>query len=427
MRKQEVIVLLNALAKTSRITSTLVEAVFSHVKPCPFLILLDKALVLCDEVGLTSTFRRYRDITARQFVRLEYQDIQRITLTDLQRKVSISSTSARELSIEFSSLDDIVEFQHAMSRHGNVLREVNQIVWSRSSSFHIDTPLPPVIYGELYMLASNDLKLAVLDRGLHDGARLRGWLLMLELIPRSSDKNESAFANRRMEEDYRTYRRQWHKMTNEQKLQNKPLMVTLEQIGKDVPRLCEWLQGKVANIDVRDILVAYAIYDVDTNYAQGMADLVAAILLATGAKHLAFAVFKQFMRHYRGNFSEQGILEISRMAELKRQLAQLCPDLPFCWDLVAFPWILLMFVRQLQGSHFFRIMDMYLASFSGKFTSSFAAAVIRHARPKLEELGPDVEAIHEFFAEYWKNVDFDFLFVLFKAISAKTSTLEEIK
>ena len=416
--------LLNTLAKTSRTTSTLVEAVFCHVKPCPFLVLLDKALVLSDEVGLTSAFRRYRDIAARQFVRLEYQDVQRIELADMQRKVSIFSTSARELSIEFSSLDDIVEFQNCMARHGNVLREVNRVVWSKLNSFRIEFPAPTVIYGELYSFKSTtDLRNAVTERGLHETARLRGWLLMLELIPRSGDKNESAFANRAMEADYRTYRRQWHKMTDEQKLQNTQLMLTLEQIGKDVPRLCEWLQGKVANIDVRDILVAYAIFDADTNYAQGMADLAAAILLVTKAKHLAFAVFKQFMRHYRENFSAQGILEISRMIELKRQLAQLCPDLPFRWENAVFSWLLLMFVRQMQGPNFFRMMDMYLATWSSDFTSGFAAAVIRHARPKLMELGEDEQAIQEFFLSYWQNVDFDLLFALFKSISMRNSTL----
>jgi hypothetical protein len=428
MRRQEAIVQLSTLAKTSRTTSTSVEAVFTHVKPGPFLIVLDKALVLSDEVGLTSTFRRYQDISAAQFIRIEYEDIQRIMLADFQRKVTISSTSARELTVEFSSLDDIVEFQRVVSAHGNVLREVNQVVWSRPNSFAIGMVEPPVIYGELYMFRSTaELKRAVYERGLSADARLRGWLLMLELIPRSGDKNESAFANRRMLQDYTTYRRQWRKMTDEQKLQNRQLAITVDQIDKDLPRLCEWLQGRVATKDVQDILVAYAIYDADTNYAQGMADLVAAILTAVKEKHLAFAVLKQFMRHYRGNFTSDGITEVNRMTALRQQLAELCPELPFCWDTVAFPWLLLLFVRQLQGQNFFRILDMYLATFSTEFVSSFAATVFRHARPKLMELQGDYEGIYHFFEEYWKRVDFDFLFALFKAISHKDRQDESVQ
>lgn len=426
MRKIEAIELLNTLAKTSRTNSTTLEAVFTHVRPLPFLLVLNKALVLCDQAALTNTFRRYQDISTTQFIRLEYTDIQRIVLLDLRNKLVISSTVVRELELEFVSLDDVVEFQNLMARHGQVLREVNQVVWSRPNSFLIDMPAPPLHYGELYFGGSVlQLKQTVFERGLGPDARLRGWLLMLGLIPFHGDNNACAFANRDMQNNYLSYRRQWHRMTEEQKQQNTQLAQILDQIRKDLPRQCEWLHNRVDLDKVEKVLVAYVLYDADTNYAQGMNDIVAAILLVTNSKHLTFAIFKKFMAEYRRHLSAEGVAELFEMKMLKAHVAQLCPELPFHYSSVAFPWLMLVFIRQLNGNNFFRMLDMYFATMSDEFVSWFAATVFRHTRAKLMELGSDDKEITDFFEAYWKQVDFEFLFALFKSITHKFAPRDE--
>lgn len=425
MKRIDVVTLLNSLAKSSKTTSTSVEGVIYNARPYRYVILLDQAIVLCNQPGLTDTFRRYQDIVWRpeEFLRLEYVDLQYLRLMDRQRIVVLWSSVVAPVQLDFASLDDIVSFQTLVSRHGQVLREVDRVTWSRPRSIDVVwPPVSPLNYGELYTtLPLPDLRREIVERGLRPEARLRGWLLMLELIPRSSDKNLGAFANQAMRDDYLRYRKQWHRMTEEQRQLNKSLMETVSQIEKDVVRLGETLQKQVDSVVVAKILVAYALYDADVNYAQGMADFVGNFLLVTQQPHLAFACLKKFMQHYRYNFSYEGVGMETQIAEVRSALATICPELEFrdTWPPILQPCLLMLFERELSLARFHRLLDIYFATLSTKFATMFAVASFVQSRFRLAEFDGDQGEVYGYFKAYWGTADFDFLLALTRAISLR--------
>jgi len=424
MKRIEVITLLNSLAKSSYTESRTVEAVLYHVRPYSYVVMLDKDIVLCDQAGLTESFRRYKDLPRqlKQFLRIQYQDMQYFKLIDNQLTAVLWSTVTPPLQLEFASLDDIVLFQTTITRHGEVLR-TSSVVWSRPRSLDILwPPAAPLSYGELYTATPLvELRREIFDRGLRPEARLRGWLLMLELIPRSSDKNLGAFANRDMRDDYLRYRRQWHRMTDEQKQLNTSLQQTVAQIEKDVARLGEELNSRVEPEVVMKILVAYALYDVDINYAQGMADITGSILLVTKEPHLAFACLKKFMQHFRVNFSPEGVTVQRQLGQFRLGLAVLCPELGYreTWHPVVYRWLLLLFQREMPAERFQRVMDAYFATHSTDSAVMLAVAAFVQSRHRLVEFGDDQGEVCEYFADYWRTADFEFLLAVAKAISPR--------
>jgi len=421
MKRIEVITLLNSLAKSSYTNSSSVEAVLYNVKPYSYVVMLDRAIVLCSQAGLTQSFRRYKDMPWKpeEFLRVEYRDVQQFCLLDNRCLAVLWSSVVAPVQLEFSSLDDIFSFQTVISRHGEVLRELNKVSWSRPHSLQVPwPPLPPLAYGELY---TTELRKEVAERGLRPEARQRGWLLLLELIPRSSDKNLGAFANQAMRDDYLRYRKQWHRMTEEQRQLNKPLLETVSQIEKDVVRLGSALSSKVKPELVAKILVAYALYDVDVNYGQGMADFVGNFLLVTREPHLAFACLKKFMQRYRSNFSPEGLGMETQIARFRGALASLCPELEFreTWLPILQPSLLMMFERDLPQEHFHRLLDIYFATLSTDFTTMFAVASFVQSRYRLAEFDDDQAEVYAYFKAYWGSADFEFLLALTKAVALR--------
>jgi hypothetical protein len=415
--------LLRSMARTSQISSKEVLGLFFCERQ-RFVAVLDKALVVGTHESATSTFRRYCDMSDN-CERLEYDDIVTIVLEDLACLATITSVLGERF-IRFASLDDIVEFQRLLCGFGIVLRDMqSRVVWSKSMRCIIPPVVPPLRFGELYLMHPSRLAPEIAERGLCGESRFRGWLLALGLLPHTDDKNTLAFVNRDLLRDFNGYLKQFRRIKPEQRAFNRSLIESCEQITKDIPRLGKEL-ASVSLDSVQNILIAYVVYDADVNYAQGMADLAGAILMVMREEHLAFACFKKFMQTHRRCFSNEGIGMRTELSELKSRIQQFSPALAEKFDVFGPPimhsWLLMLFNRQLSHTNFCRILDICFATQSSSVAIDFAATIVRQTRAQLLEL--DFDGIYSFFVRYFAKFDFEFTLRLMRAKSEAFVSLQ---
>lgn len=408
----EIAEILRTMAKTSRSSSREVLGIFFG---SVVVIVLDQAIALASRETITSTFRRHCD-TAPGFQRIEYEDLLSVVIDDLLRLATLVSVKG-ERTIHFMSVDDVVEFQRLLNSFGVMLRNANaQIVWSKVKTLELPPASVPLRFGELYTL--DELPSQVVARGLSTESRMRGWLLLLGFLPQKDDNNANAFVNRDLLNDYNGYLKQFRKIKPDQLKLNQNLEKCCEQIEKDIPRLGSEL-ASVSQVAVRNILVAYAIYDADVNYAQGMADFAGAMLVVMREEHLAFACFKKFMQTYRHCFSLDGIGMDAELRQLRARIAEFSTLLAERFDMFGPPivhsWLLMLFNRQLKHANFCRLLDIYFATQSRAFVVDFAAAILRQNRAILLEL--EFDETYTFFSNYFATFDFDFILRLMHAKS----------
>uniref|UniRef100_A0A6G1SK20 Rab GTPase-activating protein 1 n=1 Tax=Aceria tosichella TaxID=561515 RepID=A0A6G1SK20_9ACAR len=147
---------------------------------------------------------------------------------------------------------------------------------------------------------------------------------------------------------------------------------------------------------------AYAVYDEEVGYCQGLSFLVAALLLHMPEEQ-AFCVFVRIMQHYglrdlfRNNFDELYL----KFYQLERLLADNMPDLyqhfktiniePFQY---ASQWFLTVFTAKFPLNAVFYIMDVFLLS---GIETIFQIALALLSASKQELLALDFEGVLKFF------------------------------
>lgn len=147
---------------------------------------------------------------------------------------------------------------------------------------------------------------------------------------------------------------------------------------------------------------AYAVYDEEVGYCQGLSFLVAALLLHMPEEQ-AFCVFVRIMQHYglrnlfRNNFDELYL----KFFQLEQLLKDQIPDLhnhfarigiePFTY---ASQWFLTVFTAKFPLNAVFNIMDIFLLD---GIDTIFQIAIALLASSKQELLAQDFEGVLKFF------------------------------
>lgn len=174
---------------------------------------------------------------------------------------------------------------------------------------------------------------------------------------------------------------------------------------------------------------AYAVYDEEVGYCQGLSFLVAALLLHMPEEQ-AFCVFARIMQHYglrdlfRNNFDELYL----KFYQLEHMLEEHMPDLhqhfvrigiePFTY---ASQWFLTLFTAKFPLNAVFYIMDIFLLD---GMNTIFQVALALLKLSKMELLALDFEGVLRFFRVYMPKIyrnqeQVDYLIQLSSQISIK--------
>ncbi|KAL7716913.1 TBC/Rab GTPase activating domain containing protein [Entamoeba marina] len=245
-----------------------------------------------------------------------------------------------------------------------------------------------------------DIQKAVKYQGCSNDSRYEAWLICLGLIHDYKKKDEII---NKEQEKYEILQTQWKYFLPEQIERWSQIQAIQIQVDKDVNRTfmigVKWTEQPA--VCLKNILLAYAIYDMEVMYMQGMNEICAKCIECVETEKDAFVLFNaimQFIRPFyliKSNTNElmdkvKVIIEV-----IDKEMYQCFLDVEMNY-LFAYRPILLLFVREFNKDKILRVWDFIISNPSDRAYLFVMVAIILLHREFILTQTPDFDTMMQF-------------------------------
>jgi len=246
----------------------------------------------------------------------------------------------------------------------------------------------------------DELKQRIFEGGCTPSLRCHVYPFLLGYLPFDSTRKSRADIRRRKRVEYEQLKAQWATITEAQEKKFSKYRERKVQIDKDVIRTDSkhtFFKGKMSNENIqkmRRILLAYAFYNFDLGYCQGMSDLLAPLLYVISDEADCFWCFVGLMARMERNFDQDQTGMHNQLLALRKLVQLLDPQLyahlenqHHCRNfLFCYRWLLLAFKREFSFDDCLRLWEgLWTCSFCDQLQMYVCVAILQQFRRKIIE------------------------------------------
>ena len=245
-----------------------------------------------------------------------------------------------------------------------------------------------------------ELKQRIFEGGCAPSLRRQVYPFLLGYLPFDSTARSRNDIKKQKHIEYEQIKNQWSTITEEQEKKFSKYRERKVQIDKDVIRTDSshtFFKGKMSNENIqkmRRILLAYAFYNFDLGYCQGMSDLLAPLLYVISDEADAFWCFVGLMGRMERNFDQDQSGMHNQLLALRKLVQLLDPQLyahlenqHHCRNfLFCYRWLLLHFKREFAFDDCLRLWEgLWTCSFCDQLQMYVCVAILQQFRRKIIE------------------------------------------
>ncbi|KAH9600544.1 Small G protein signaling modulator 1/2 [Trypanosoma melophagium] len=256
--------------------------------------------------------------------------------------------------------------------------------------------------GKLDVNRYAEAKLIAYMGGVEPQIRLQVWCFMLHVYPdvQNSTETQREEIRKKYSQMYKQLTIQWTNIFPEQESHFSAFREIRSSIEKDVVRT-DRIHSAYAENDshklsmLRHVLMAYALFNFDLGYCQGMSDVLSPIILLAETEVEAFMCFRCFIEEHCGNNFRHDVrvgmeVQFRALRALIRffvprlfthLVSQHADDMGFC-----FRWLLMLFKREFPIDDAMLLWDVVISCpYTPHFELFVAAALLKAITPQILE------------------------------------------